>query len=108
MRPTAHLLDSCSSLNASHQLYIDMGRFSKDRRVSGSVSYEPNGALFGQTGLNHQIWRLSGSLTLTLYPQDIYYRKAKEIGFRARSAFKLLQVDEEFHLFEGVSVRFFA
>ena len=31
--------------------------------------------------------------------RDIYYRKAKEIGFRARSAFKLLQIDEEFHIF---------
>lgn len=30
--------------------------------------------------------------------RDIYYRKAKEVGFRARSAFKLLQIDEEFHL----------
>jgi len=35
--------------------------------------------------------------------QDIYYRKAKEVGFRARSAFKLLQLDEEFGLFQGVS-----
>ncbi|CAM9270970.1 unnamed protein product, partial [Choristocarpus tenellus] len=34
--------------------------------------------------------------------RDIYYRKAKEVGFRARSAFKLLQLDEEFDLFEGV------
>ena len=34
--------------------------------------------------------------------RDIYYRKAKEIGFRARSAFKLLQIDEEYNLFEGV------
>lgn len=33
--------------------------------------------------------------------QDIYYRKAKEVGFRARSAFKLLQVDEEFDLLKG-------
>eukprot|EP01036_Dinobryon_divergens_P054777 gene54777-73192_t len=35
--------------------------------------------------------------------RDIYYRKAKEIGFRARSAFKLLQIDEEYALFEGVN-----
>ena len=34
--------------------------------------------------------------------RDIYYRKAKEEGFRARSAFKLLQLDEEFDLFSGV------
>ena len=33
--------------------------------------------------------------------RDIYYRKAKEIGFRARSAFKLLQIDEEYQLFQG-------
>ncbi|XP_051130701.1 putative tRNA (cytidine(32)/guanosine(34)-2'-O)-methyltransferase [Andrographis paniculata] len=34
--------------------------------------------------------------------RDIYYRKAKEEGWRARSAFKLLQIDEEFKIFEGV------
>ncbi len=33
---------------------------------------------------------------------DPYYRKAKCEGFRARSAYKLLQVDEEFNLFSGV------
>ena len=33
--------------------------------------------------------------------RDIYYRRAKELGFRARSAFKLLQIDEEFDLFSG-------
>ncbi|KAJ1984747.1 putative tRNA (cytidine(32)/guanosine(34)-2'-O)-methyltransferase [Dimargaris cristalligena] len=35
--------------------------------------------------------------------RDIYYRLAKEQGWRARSAFKLLQVDEEFNIFEGVT-----
>ncbi|XP_033219846.1 putative tRNA (cytidine(32)/guanosine(34)-2'-O)-methyltransferase [Belonocnema kinseyi] len=35
--------------------------------------------------------------------RDIYYRKAKEEGYRARSAFKLLQIDEKFHIFEGVT-----
>jgi 23S rRNA U2552 (ribose-2'-O)-methylase RlmE/FtsJ len=35
--------------------------------------------------------------------RDIYYRKAKELGYRARSAFKLLQLDEEFGLFSGVT-----
>ena len=34
--------------------------------------------------------------------RDIYYRKAKEIGFRARSAFKLLQINDEYNLFKGV------
>jgi 23S rRNA U2552 (ribose-2'-O)-methylase RlmE/FtsJ len=33
--------------------------------------------------------------------RDIYYRRAKELGFRARSAFKLLQVDEKFQIFDG-------
>lgn len=35
--------------------------------------------------------------------RDIYYRKAKEQGWRARSAFKLLQLNEEFDLFKGVT-----
>ncbi|RKP17747.1 FtsJ-domain-containing protein [Rozella allomycis CSF55] len=34
--------------------------------------------------------------------RDIYYRLAKEEGWRARSAFKLLQIDEEFQIFENV------
>ena len=34
--------------------------------------------------------------------RDIYYRKAKELGFRARSAFKLMQLDETYDLFSGV------
>uniref|UniRef100_A0A803K071 Ribosomal RNA methyltransferase FtsJ domain-containing protein n=1 Tax=Xenopus tropicalis TaxID=8364 RepID=A0A803K071_XENTR len=34
--------------------------------------------------------------------RDIYYRLAKEEGWRARSAFKLLQLDEEYRLFQGV------
>lgn len=33
--------------------------------------------------------------------QDIYYRKAKQQGYRARSAFKLLQLDDTFHLLDG-------
>lgn len=33
--------------------------------------------------------------------RDIFYRLAKEQGWRARSAFKLLQADETFHLLDG-------
>lgn len=33
--------------------------------------------------------------------RDIYYRKAKEEGWRARSAYKLLQIDEVFSIFKG-------
>ncbi|XP_042871994.1 putative tRNA (cytidine(32)/guanosine(34)-2'-O)-methyltransferase [Penaeus japonicus] len=35
--------------------------------------------------------------------RDVYYRLAKEEGWRARSAFKLIQINEEFHIFEGVT-----
>jgi len=36
--------------------------------------------------------------------QDVFYRRAKESGYRARSAFKLLQIDEEFDIFgQGTS-----
>eukprot|EP01100_Stratorugosa_tubuloviscum_P015264 TRINITY_DN864_c2_g1_i1.p1 TRINITY_DN864_c2_g1~~TRINITY_DN864_c2_g1_i1.p1 ORF type:complete len:249 (-),score=106.52 TRINITY_DN864_c2_g1_i1:3-749(-) len=35
--------------------------------------------------------------------RDHFYRRAKEQGWRARSAFKLLQLDEQFNLFEGVN-----
>jgi tRNA (cytidine32/guanosine34-2'-O)-methyltransferase len=34
--------------------------------------------------------------------RDIYYRKAKEEGWRARSAYKLLQIDETYDIFRGV------
>lgn len=35
--------------------------------------------------------------------RDAYYRLAKEQGWRARSAFKLIQIDEQFDLFAGCS-----
>jgi len=34
--------------------------------------------------------------------RDVYYRLAKEEGWRARSAFKLLQINDQFDLFSGV------
>jgi tRNA (cytidine32/guanosine34-2'-O)-methyltransferase len=33
--------------------------------------------------------------------RDIYYRLAKEEGWRARSAFKLLHLDQQFGIFKG-------
>lgn len=33
--------------------------------------------------------------------RDVYYRLAKEEGWRARSAFKLLQINEEYKIFNG-------
>lgn len=38
--------------------------------------------------------------------RDIYYRLAKEEGYRARSAFKLLQIDNVFHLLDGNTIDF--
>jgi len=35
--------------------------------------------------------------------RDIFYRRAKEAGYRARSAYKLLQIDAEFKLLDGVT-----
>ncbi|EDW83317.1 uncharacterized protein Dwil_GK22383 [Drosophila willistoni] len=35
--------------------------------------------------------------------RDIFYRLAKQQGWRARSAFKLLQAEETFHLLDGVT-----
>lgn len=32
---------------------------------------------------------------------DMYYRMAKEQGWRARSAFKLLEIDEKFDILNG-------
>ncbi|RNF16619.1 ribosomal rRNA methyltransferase [Trypanosoma conorhini] len=37
--------------------------------------------------------------------RDIYYRKAKEEGYRARSAYKLLQLHEEFDILQRGSIR---
>lgn len=34
--------------------------------------------------------------------RDVYYRLAKEEGWRARSAFKLLHVNQQFNIFEGL------
>ncbi|KAG2531132.1 hypothetical protein BBO99_00001122 [Phytophthora kernoviae] len=35
--------------------------------------------------------------------RDIYYRKAKQQGYRARSAFKLVQLDDKFQLLRGAT-----
>lgn len=35
--------------------------------------------------------------------RDLYYRRAKEEGWRARSAFKLLQINEQFDIFKNVT-----
>lgn len=37
--------------------------------------------------------------------RDIYYRKAKEEGYRARSAYKLLQIHEEFNILDAAEIR---
>ncbi|KAF7678765.1 putative tRNA (cytidine(32)/guanosine(34)-2'-O)-methyltransferase [Astathelohania contejeani] len=35
--------------------------------------------------------------------RDIYYRLAKKMGYRARSAFKLIHIDESYNIFDGIS-----
>lgn len=37
--------------------------------------------------------------------RDIYYRRAKEEGYRARSAYKLLQIHEEFNILSPAEIR---
>lgn len=39
--------------------------------------------------------------------RDIYYRLAKEQGWRARSAFKLLQIDQQHDIFKGKNFQLF-
>ena len=60
-------------------------------------------ALSGRSGLAGERGRLRSIMGRTSKDKrDIYYRKAKEEGWRARSAFKLLQIDEDFDVFTGV------
>lgn len=33
--------------------------------------------------------------------RDIFYRLAKEEGYRARSAYKLIHINEKFNIFQG-------
>lgn len=37
--------------------------------------------------------------------RDIYYRLAKEQGWRARSAFKLIHIDEEFNILDKNKIK---
>lgn len=73
-----------------------MGKASKDKRVRN-------------LRLSIQLLILPSALLPSFssgrppFAQDIYYRKAKEEGWRARSAFKLLQIDQEFNIFNGIS-----
>jgi tRNA (cytidine32/guanosine34-2'-O)-methyltransferase len=40
--------------------------------------------------------------------RDIFYRLAKEDGWRARSAYKLMQIDEVYNILNGVSFSHFS
>ena len=52
--------------------------------------------------LHQNLYSIMGKLSRD--KRDVYYRRAKESGYRARSAFKLLQIDTEFDIF-GLSKR---
>ncbi|KAE8654263.1 putative tRNA (cytidine(32)/guanosine(34)-2'-O)-methyltransferase [Hibiscus syriacus] len=52
--------------------------------------------------LKFALFNCMNSTSFCIFVSDIYYRKAKEEGWRARSAFKLFQIDEEFNSFQGV------
>lgn len=39
---------------------------------------------------------------MSFNPKDHYYRKAKKENFAARSVFKLEEIDQRYHLFQGV------
>lgn len=38
---------------------------------------------------------------MSFTPKDHYYKKAKEMGFKARSAFKLDEIEDKYHIFKG-------
>ncbi|MHA1728444.1 MAG: SAM-dependent methyltransferase [Promethearchaeota archaeon] len=42
-------------------------------------------------------------MKLRKYKKDIYHKKSKEEGFRARSAWKLIQINERFNIFTNVN-----
>jgi 23S rRNA (uridine2552-2'-O)-methyltransferase len=39
-------------------------------------------------------------MTKQFIVQDPYFEKAKKLGYRARSAFKLIEIQEKYHLIE--------
>jgi 23S rRNA (uridine2552-2'-O)-methyltransferase len=40
-------------------------------------------------------------MTKQFETHDPYFRKAKELGYRARSAFKLLEIQEKYHILKA-------
>jgi 23S rRNA (uridine2552-2'-O)-methyltransferase len=47
--------------------------------------------------------KVSSTRWLQRQLNDPYVRAAKEAGYRSRAAFKLIELDERFHLFQGVN-----
>jgi hypothetical protein len=88
-----------------------MGRCTKDKRVRTAASSPPRRRTPRHTPLARapatRVGAPADAPPLTRTPhahpsaKDIYYRKAKEEGWRARSAFKLLQIDEVFGVLDG-------
>lgn len=69
------------------------------------VLYQTNKQIYVPEITTKNIWistnQLSNMGKTSKDKRDIFYRLAKEQGWRARSAFKLLQADETFDLLEG-------
>lgn len=71
-----------------------MGKTSKDKRVRACMSCSQS--------LDVNVHNTHLMVLHYYVPvQDIYYRLAKEQGYRARSAYKLLQLDDTFQLLDG-------
>jgi tRNA (cytidine32/guanosine34-2'-O)-methyltransferase len=70
-------------------------------------SAPPHNSFFFATLRRHSALLVVAMGRLSRDKRDVFYRRAKEMGYRARSAFKLLQIDSEFDLFgkkQGVKV----
>ncbi|RRT78301.1 hypothetical protein B296_00018600 [Ensete ventricosum] len=95
---------SCRDLNLRERYFSGRGCTPMRLSRADAVSHDPRaGKRFGLRTVT-SIMTFQGPPKPTRgarSARDIYYRKAKEEGWRARSAFKLLQIDEEFNIFEG-------
>ena len=79
-----------------------MPRFTSRERTGATWVSRTHSRPLTSTRSTHSSAHVAGKHTKD--KRDIYYRRAKEEGWRARSAFKLLQIDEQLGLFDGVTL----